>query len=52
MEREEILSKLNAVAKKDSQWLKDAKRRKRNWWWRKRWNIVHYKWLRIKRYLK
>ena len=31
-----------------SQWIEDAKRRERNWWWLR----IHLKYLRIKRFIK
>ena len=35
-----------------SQWIEDAKRRERNWWWSQYWLRIHLKYLRIKRFIK
>ena len=51
--REEVLRyAINTIAKRDSSWLKEARRRKRNWWWKKHFNKVHLKYLILKRKIK
>ena len=52
MDKEEVLKKLNEISKPNTEWLKDAKRRQRNWWWKKHWNKIHIKYLRLKRRIK
>lgn len=50
--RERVLLYLNEFAVKDDRWLKDARKRQRNWWWKKHFNKLHFKYLRLKRKIK
>ena len=47
--RKEIIKELNKIAKKDTKWIKEAKWRINNWWWRKYFVRIHLKYLRVKR---
>lgn len=51
MKKEDILEKLNKIAKQDSSWMVDFEKRQKQWWWKKHWNRIFLKYLRVKRKL-
>lgn len=52
MKRNEILEQIRAISKEDTSWKLAAEKRMRQRWWKKYWNRIFLKWLRLKRKLK